>query len=111
MRREEAEALVARLGSRVSDRPAFDYDAFDLRDIWIEDADGDYQVKLVYRQDPRSGWWGYTVRQVLPWYQDRPITPQEAADDIYDFMLVEPDSPPASDPDADGVRWRTQHAR
>jgi len=68
-------------------------------------------VKMIYRQDPRGGWWGCTVREILPWYQDRAITPEEAADDIYDFKLVEPDTPPTSEPDADGVRWRTQSAR
>ena len=111
MRKEDAEALVARLRSRVSDRQGYDRDAFDLRDIWIEGADGNYQVKMIYRQDPRCGWWGYTVRDVLPSYQDRKITPEEAADDIYDFVLVEPDHPPTSDPDANGVRWRTQTVR
>lgn len=103
---------MARLQSRVSNREGYDRDAFELREIWFERDGTEYRVKMIYRQDARGGgWWGYTVREILPWYQDRAITPEEAADDIYDFKLVEPDTPPTSEPDADGVRWRTQSAR
>jgi len=39
-------------------------------------------------------------------YQDRMLTPAEVADDIYDFVLVEPtETPTWLAPDVEGVHW------
>lgn len=106
VQRAEAEVLLATLQERIARREVWERDAFELRDLWIADEGEELIVKIVYRQGETSFWWGYAIRQVVPSYQNRPVSPEEAAHDIYDFVLVEPNSPPTSPPDSQGVRWQ-----
>lgn len=102
----DAEAVVAALTARIENREGWEATAFELRRLWIDRESGDAVVKVVYRQRG-DAWAGFAKRDLFPWvYQDHMLTPQQVADDIYDFVLVEPTEPPTwLPPDADGAHW------
>ena len=102
----DADAVLAALKARIDDRQGVDAGAFEIRRTWIDTDDGDAVVKVVYRQRGEA-WTGLAKRDLLPWvYQDRMLTPAEVADDIYDFVLVEPtETPTWLAPDVEGVHW------
>ena len=102
----DAEAVLAGIKARIEHRGRLEAGAFEVRRTWIETDDGEAVVKVVFRQRGEA-WTGFAKRDLLPWvYQDRMLTPAEVADDIYDFVLVEPtETPTWLAPDVEGVHW------
>jgi hypothetical protein len=104
VKRVDAEVLRDALQEHIAGRDGWERHAFELKDLWIEDDAGECVVKVVYRQRP-GDWCGYTQHEVTPTYQQRRVTPEEVANDIYDFTLLEPGPLPPTSPGEDGVRW------
>lgn len=102
------EALTA----RVDGREGWEAAAFDLQRIWIDGQGDECSVNVVYRQRGEA-WTGFRRSSLAPWvYQDRLLTPADVADDIYDFVLVEPTETPAQlTADESGVHWWPEHDR
>ena len=112
VQREDAEAVVAALESRISRRTGWEATAFAVQRIWVA-ADGEeHSVNVVYRQRGEA-WSGFKRSSLAPFvYQDHLLTPAEVADDIYDFVLVEPTRTPTElPPDENGIHWWPEYDR
>lgn len=112
VQREDAEAVIDALTDRVDRRGGWETTAFELQRVWIERQGEEYCVNVVYRQRGEL-WSGFRRSSLAPWvYQDHLLTPAQVADDIYDFVLVEPTETPTWLPaDNNGVHWWPEHDR